>query len=154
VLRGEQSVQSGSYFRSDHFSFAKAGVPALYAGGGSDLREGGTAASKRIREEYGRTRYHAPGDEYDPAVWKLDGTVEDLELLYGVGRELASGGRWPAWYEGTPFRAARDAQMRARPAGGSRCAGGNDLIGDGACGRRRRFRGRHGQATGNLCRWL
>ncbi len=120
VLRGEQSVQSGSYFRSDHFSFAKAGVPALYAGGGSDLREGGTAASKRIREEYGRTRYHAPGDEYDPAVWKLDGTVEDLELLYGVGRELASGDRWPNWYEGNPFKAARDAQMRTRPAGGSR----------------------------------
>ena len=46
--------------------------------------------------------------------------MEDLELLYGVGRELASGDHWPNWYEGNPFRAARDAQMRTRPAGGSR----------------------------------
>ncbi|KAF1688283.1 M28 family metallopeptidase [Pseudoxanthomonas taiwanensis] len=110
-LEGEASVQSGFYFRSDHFNFAKAGVPALYAKGGDDLLEGGTAAGKAFAQEYGAKRYHQPGDEFDPAWWKLDGVVEDLEALYAVGRELAAGDRWPNWYEGNPFKAARDRMM-------------------------------------------
>ena len=110
-LRGEESVQSGFYFRSDHFNFAKAGVPALYAGGGSNLREGGSEAGRKAAEAYGE-RYHGPKDEYDPATWKLDGTVEDLELLYGVGKALSSGDGWPNWYEGNPFKANRDALMK------------------------------------------
>jgi len=112
TLHGETSVQSGFYFRSDHFNFAKAGVPALYADGGEDLRDGGIEAGRRQAEEYGRDRYHGPKDEYDASTWKLDGTVEDLQLLYGVGRELAAGDRWPNWYEGNPFKAARDAMMK------------------------------------------
>ncbi|WP_442682730.1 M28 family metallopeptidase [Stenotrophomonas sp. JC08] len=113
TLRAETSVQSGFYFRSDHFNFAKAGVPALYAGGGEDLREGGIDAGRRAAEAYGKERYHGPKDEYDPLTWKLDGTVEDLELLYGVGKQLASGDAWPNWYEGNPFKAPRDAMMKA-----------------------------------------
>ncbi|MDV3470242.1 M28 family metallopeptidase [Stenotrophomonas sp. C3(2023)] len=116
TLHGETAVQSGFYFRSDHFNFAKAGVPALYADGGEDLREGGVEAGRAAGEDYGRNRYHGPGDEYDPATWKLDGTVEDLQLLYGVGRELAGGERWPNWYEGNPFKAARDAMMKDKAA--------------------------------------
>jgi len=115
TLRAETSVQSGFYFRSDHFNFAKAGVPALYAGGGEDLREGGIDAGRRAAEAYGKERYHGPKDEYDPLTWKLDGTVEDLELLYGVGKQLASGDSWPNWYEGNPFKAPRDAMMKAAP---------------------------------------
>ena len=115
TLRAETSVQSGFYFRSDHFNFAKAGVPALYAGGGEDLREGGIDAGRRAAEAYGKERYHGPKDEYDPLTWKLDGTVEDLELLYGVGKQLASGDAWPNWYEGNPFKAPRDAMMKAAP---------------------------------------
>jgi len=115
TLRAETSVQSGFYFRSDHFNFAKAGVPALYAGGGEDLREGGIDAGRRAAEAYGKERYHGPKDEYDPLAWKLDGTVEDLELLYGVGKQLASGDAWPNWYEGNPFKAPRDAMMKAAP---------------------------------------
>ena len=111
TLHAESSVQSGFYFRSDHFNFAKAGVPALYADGGEDLLNGGTAAGKRVAEEYGRNRYHGPKDEYDSATWKLDGTVEDLQLLYGVGQELAGGESWPNWYDGNPFKAARDRMM-------------------------------------------
>ena len=110
-LRGEESVQSGFYFRSDHFNFAKAGVPALYAGGGGNLREGGSEAGRKAAEAYSE-RYHGPKDEYDPATWKLDGTVEDLELLYGVGKALASGDSWPNWYEGNPFKANRDTMMK------------------------------------------
>lgn len=116
TLHGETSVQSGFYFRSDHFNFAKAGVPALYADGGEDLRDGGVEAGRKAAEAYGRDRYHGPKDEFDPATWKLDGTVEDLQLLYGVGKELAGGDRWPNWYEGNPFKAARDAMMKGKGA--------------------------------------
>jgi Zn-dependent M28 family amino/carboxypeptidase len=111
VLRGEQSVQSGFYFRSDHFNFAKAGVPALYAGGGSDLRNGGTEAGKKAAEAYGRDLYHAPADEYDAANWDVEGAVEDLQVLYGVGKELSAGDTWPNWYDGNPFKANRDAML-------------------------------------------
>ncbi|HYM85754.1 MAG TPA: M28 family metallopeptidase, partial [Pseudoxanthomonas sp.] len=64
TLHGESSVQSGYYFRSDHFNFAKAGVPALYADGGEDLVEGGTEAGKAAGEDYGKNRYHKPADQY------------------------------------------------------------------------------------------
>ncbi|MGE8287570.1 MAG: M28 family metallopeptidase [Stenotrophomonas sp.] len=114
TLHAESSVQSGFYFRSDHFNFAKAGVPALYADGGEDLVEGGIEAGKRAAEAYGKDRYHSPKDEYDPATWKLDGTVEDLQLLYGVGNQLAGGDAWPNWYEGNPFKANRDAMMKSK----------------------------------------
>ncbi len=114
TLHGETSVQSGFYFRSDHFNFAKAGVPALYADGGEDLRDGGVEAGRKAAADYGSNRYHGPKDEYDPATWKLDGTVEDLQLMYGVGKELAGGDRWPNWYEGNPFKAARDTMMKAK----------------------------------------
>ena len=114
TLHGETSVQSGFYFRSDHFNFAKAGVPALYADGGEDLRDGGVEAGRKAAEAYGRDRYHGPKDEFDVATWKLDGTVEDLQLLYGVGKELAGGDRWPNWYEGNPFKAARDEMMKGK----------------------------------------
>ncbi|WP_202845159.1 M28 family metallopeptidase [Luteimonas saliphila] len=108
TLVEEGNPAGGYYFRSDHFNFAKAGVPALYAKGGSDLVEGGTAAGKAASDEYA-SRYHQPSDEIHEG-WKFDGIVEDLELLYAVGLELADGGQWPNWYDGNPFKAARDAQ--------------------------------------------
>ena len=111
TLRGETAVQSGFYFRSDHFNFAKAGVPALYADGGEDLVDGGVEAGRAAAEDYGNNRYHKAGDEYDPASWKLAGTIDDLHALYGVGKVLAGGEQWPNWYEGNPFKAARDGMM-------------------------------------------
>lgn len=114
VLHGEADPQNGAYFRSDHFSFARAGVPALYADGGEDLREGGVAAGRRAAQAYA-ARYHSPADEYDPATWKLDGVVEDLQALYAVGRELVAGGQWPAWSPDSPFKATRERMMAARP---------------------------------------
>lgn len=109
-LRAEATPQSGFYFRSDHFNFAKAGVPALYAKGGDDLVEGGADAGRKAQMDYRDNRYHKPGDQFDPA-WPLDGVVQDLEALHGVGRTLADGAQWPNWREGNPFRAARDKQM-------------------------------------------
>ncbi|MDR6989974.1 M28 family metallopeptidase [Luteimonas sp. 3794] len=114
TLVEEGNTAGGFYFRSDHFNFAKAGVPALYAKGGNDLVDGGTAAGKAATDDYAK-RYHQPSDEYNPD-WNLEGVVQDLEALYGVGRTLADDGQWPNWYEGNPFKAARD-QMRSEAGG-------------------------------------
>jgi Zn-dependent M28 family amino/carboxypeptidase len=125
VLVEESNPAGGFYFRSDHFNFAKAGVPALYAKGGDDLLEGGIEAGKAAGQDYTANRYHKPADEFDPS-WNLAGVIQDLKLLYGVGRELAGGDRWPQWYEGNPFRAEREASMRS--AGGD-AGGGTDAAG-------------------------
>jgi Zn-dependent M28 family amino/carboxypeptidase len=111
TLVEEGNPAGGFYFRSDHFNFAKAGVPALYAKGGSDLLEGGAEAGKLVGEDYAR-RYHQPGDEVHEG-WRFDGIAEDLQLLHAVGQELAAGDTWPNWYEGNPFKAARDTQRAA-----------------------------------------
>ncbi|MBO9829626.1 M28 family peptidase [Xanthomonas sp. A2111] len=113
VLHSEDAPQSGFYFRSDHFNFAKAGVPALYIDGGEDLVDGGIEAGRRAAAEYAK-RYHTPADEYDPATWKLDGVMDDLQAVYDVGKELAAGDSWPNWYSDNPFKAARD-KMMGRP---------------------------------------
>ena len=112
VLAEESNPAGGFYFRSDHFNFAKAGVPALYAKGGGDLVEGGAEAGKAAGAEYAK-RYHQPSDEIHEG-WRYDGIVEDLDALYGVGKDLAAGDRWPNWYAGNPFKAARDAMMAAK----------------------------------------
>jgi Zn-dependent M28 family amino/carboxypeptidase len=108
TLVEEGNPAGGFYFRSDHFNFAKAGVPALYAKGGGDLVQGGSEGGRAASEEYAR-RYHQPGDEIHEG-WRFDGMVEDLDLLHAVGQELAAGSTWPNWYDGNPFKAARDAQ--------------------------------------------
>ena len=107
VLREESSPQSGFYFRSDHFNFAKAGVPALYAKGGDELAAGGMEAGQAAQADYRDHRYHQPGDEYDES-WNLEGAVQDLQALYGVGQVLAGSEQWPRWYEGNPFLAAQE----------------------------------------------
>jgi len=112
VLHAEATPEDGFYFRSDHFNFAKAGVPALYAKGGSDLVEGGVDAGRKAESDYRDNRYHKPGDQFDPS-WKMDGVVQDLEALYGVGRTLAGDEQWPNWYEGNAFRSAHDKLMKS-----------------------------------------
>jgi len=107
VLVEESNPAGGYYFRSDHFNFVKAGVPALYAKGGIDLLDGGVDAGRIAAADYA-ARYHQPSDEVHPG-WKVDGLVQDLEALYGVGRVLADDELWPNWYEGNPFKATRDA---------------------------------------------
>ncbi len=116
VIAGESNTAAGYYFRSDHFNFAKAGVPALYLDSGNDLLEGGSAAGDAAGKDYTENRYHKAGDQYDVATWKLDGIIQDLEAAYSVGETLANGGQWPNWYEGNPFKAARDALRPAASA--------------------------------------
>ncbi|RMH89009.1 M20/M25/M40 family metallo-hydrolase [Lysobacter pythonis] len=113
VLTPESTPEDGFYFRSDHFNFAKAGVPALYAKGGDDLLEGGTEAGHAAEADYRQHRYHKPADQFD-ANWKLDGIVEDLQALYQVGNVVANDGSWPNWRAGSAFRATRDKMMAAK----------------------------------------
>ncbi len=115
TLHAESHPEAGGYFRSDHFNFAKAGVPALNIGTGDDLEEGGTAAGEAAGKDYNEHRYHKAGDQYDPATWKIEGVIDVLNAAYGVGRELAGSQQWPQWYPNNPFKAARDTMM-AKPA--------------------------------------
>ncbi|WP_430446115.1 M28 family metallopeptidase [Sphingorhabdus contaminans] len=103
----EPTPEKGFYYRSDHFSFAKLGVPMVYFEGGDDLVKGGKEAAKAAAEDYEKNRYHAPGDEYDES-WDWSGVMADLRLYYRVGRMLAMTVAWPNWNEGDEFRAIRD----------------------------------------------
>jgi len=112
VVKPEPNPERGSYFRSDHFSFAKLGVPMFDGGAGEDLVVGGEAAGHAATLDYIANRYHKPQDEYDPK-WDWSGAVEDLTLYYRLGRELADGDAWPNWYKTAEFRAIRDKQRAA-----------------------------------------
>jgi len=105
----DPNPEAGYFYRSDHISLAKHGVPMLYADGGEDLREGGTEAGQAAGEDYRANRYHGPADEYS-ADWPMDGMIENVELFYEVGSRLANSDDWPNWYEGNEFRALRDEQ--------------------------------------------
>ncbi|HWH17856.1 MAG TPA: M28 family metallopeptidase [Allosphingosinicella sp.] len=107
TVKNEPTPEAGYYYRSDHFSLAKFGVPMLYAEGGEDLVNGGPAAGRAAAEDYRANRYHQPSDEYDPN-WDWSGALRDLAIYYRIGRELAEGTAWPNWYEGDEFRAIRD----------------------------------------------
>ncbi len=108
VIGTEANPERGSYYRSDHFSFAKLGVPMLDGGSGEDLVTGGTAAGHAAREDYVAHRYHKPQDRYDPR-WDWSGAIQDLGIYYGLGRKLADDtGLWPNWYKTAEFRAIRD----------------------------------------------
>ena len=102
----------GYYFRSDHFNFAKIGIPALYIGTGIDHVEKGKEYGKQLQDEYVAQYYHKPADEYDPTRWNLDGAVDDVQLLYQVGRNLANSTKWPGWKQGSEFKAIRDSYFK------------------------------------------
>ncbi|MEI9851156.1 MAG: M28 family metallopeptidase [Sphingomonas sp.] len=103
----EPTPEKGYYYRSDHFSFAKLGVPMFYGESGEDLVAGGKEAGKKASDDYVENRYHKPQDQYDPN-WNWAGAVEDLTLFYRLGRQLADGNAWPNWYKDAEFRAIRD----------------------------------------------
>jgi len=113
TIRPDPTPSAGSYYRSDHFNFAKAGVPALYPDAGVDNIEHGEAWAKEQAERYRADQYHKPADEYDPN-WNLDGAVQDLDLVFAVGYRLATERTWPNWKSGSEFKARRDSMMAAR----------------------------------------
>lgn len=105
----EPTPEAGLYYRSDHFNFAKVGVPALFTGGGIDHAEQGKSHGKQMQEGYVANYYHKAADEVTDA-WDMEGILEDLKLLFAIGRRLAYTEDWPAWKEGSEFKAARDKQ--------------------------------------------
>ncbi|WP_305805892.1 M28 family metallopeptidase [Stenotrophomonas sp. YIM B06876] len=105
--------EAGLFFRSDHFPFAKRGVPALSYSAGQDWVDGGVAAGKRASDDYTAKRYHQQGDEWQPD-WTFAGAARDLEVVYTLGSQLANSRQWPAWDAAEPFRAVRDASAAER----------------------------------------
>jgi Zn-dependent M28 family amino/carboxypeptidase len=105
--------ETGGFYRSDHFPFAKVGVPAISFSEGLDLVNGGTARGEALASEYNRLHYHQPSDEWQ-AKWDWSGVAENAELLHQVGLRLAKSRDWPNWSADSEFRAARDATAAER----------------------------------------
>jgi Zn-dependent M28 family amino/carboxypeptidase len=105
--------EAGRFFRSDHFSFAKRGVPAISFGSGLQWEQGGVAAGRREIDRFVTENYHQPSDEWH-AEWTFEGMARDLGILYAVGRELADSNAWPNWSSDSEFRAARDQSAAER----------------------------------------
>jgi len=99
--------ETGGFYRSDHFSFAKVGVPAFSFGPGLDLVNGGTAAGEAHAREYNQLHYHQPSDEWS-SKWDYSGVIEDAQLLHMLGERLADSREWPNWSADSEFRAERD----------------------------------------------
>ncbi|MCG8603806.1 M28 family metallopeptidase [bacterium] len=110
VVRPDPEPEKGYFYRSDHFSFAKQGIPSLYADKGIDHVEHGAQWTLEQDSLYTAERYHKPSDEFDPN-WDLSGAIDDLKLLFRVGHRLSNESTFPNWKEGTEFKAKRDADM-------------------------------------------
>jgi Zn-dependent M28 family amino/carboxypeptidase len=107
--------ETGGFYRSDHFSFAKVGVPAISFSPGLDLANGGTSRGEQLSREFNKLHYHQPSDEWH-ADWDWTGVAENAELLHQVGLKLANSRDWPNWSSDSEFRAARDATAAERTA--------------------------------------
>lgn len=105
---------SGGFFRSDHFPFAKKGVPAMYLGGGREHSEFGFEYIKKKNDEWGKTKYHRVTDEYDESYWDLSGAIDDIKTGFLIGHLLSKTSAFPNWNEGTAFRSLRDKMMEAK----------------------------------------
>lgn len=112
ILTAEQTPERGYYYRSDHFSLAKKGVPALSAGGGSMLLNAEQALISKKVKEIVASCYHQTCDEYNEA-WGWDGMIAELQLFFEVGYLLGNTDDWPNWHQGTEFKSARDAMMKS-----------------------------------------
>jgi Zn-dependent M28 family amino/carboxypeptidase len=113
ALAPDQRPEAGYFYRSDHFNFAKAGVPSLYIKSGILLRDEPEGTGKARLDAYQANRYHKPGDEYEDS-WDVGGTIEDLRLLFEVGARVANSESWPEWREGNEFRPAREKSAKSR----------------------------------------
>ena len=116
VATDNPTPEAGFYYRSDHFPFAKQGVPMLYLDGGEDLVDGGREAGEAVSKDYRDNRYHGPKDEFDEN-WDWSGVMADLQLYYRLGRMMAMSTSWPNWVEGDEFRGIRDESCAATNAG-------------------------------------
>jgi Zn-dependent M28 family amino/carboxypeptidase len=114
-IEADPEPEKGFYYRSDHFSFAKQGVPALYVGSGVDYEGKPAGWGLKMRERYVAQDYHKPSDQMkDDWDRQAAGALQDLELLYAVGEAVANSASWPQWRPGTEFKAKRDAMLKKR----------------------------------------
>ena len=100
--------EKGYFFRSDHFNFAKIGIPALYASGSYEGFTMSKEEIKKFRDDFLQNKYHKPTDEYDPETTDLSGAQFDAQLLFNVGYKLANEDYFPKWYESSEFKSARE----------------------------------------------
>jgi Zn-dependent M28 family amino/carboxypeptidase len=108
----EPNPIAGYYFRSDHFNFAKVGIPALYTNIGIDNVEKGKEFGKQLQDDYVAKHYHKPSDELSPDLWKFDGAVDDLSLLFNVGKRISIEKTWPGWKASSEFKPIRDSYKK------------------------------------------
>jgi len=113
IVKPEEHPERGGYYRSDHFNFAKKGVPMLYAESGSDHRELGPDYIKIKSSEYLKNRYHTALDEIEDD-WDLRGLVQDIEMYFAIGLDVADGDTWPEWYKGNEFRSVREHSLNSK----------------------------------------
>jgi Zn-dependent M28 family amino/carboxypeptidase len=113
VLRPDPEPDKGFYYRSDHFSFARQGVPAFNPDQGIDYIGKSPDYGRRVRDVYTEHDYHQPSDIIRPD-WDLSGGVEDLQLLWMVGYDVVQAVKFPEWKPGNEFRARREAALRGR----------------------------------------
>ena len=111
VIKADPEPEKGFFYRSDHFEFAKQGVPALDPDGGDDYINKPAGYGQQKRDEYTTKDYHDLTDEVKPD-WDLTGAVDDLQLLFLVGYNVANGDKWPEWKAGTEFKAKREAMLK------------------------------------------
>jgi Zn-dependent M28 family amino/carboxypeptidase len=104
----DPEAEKGYFFRSDHFNFAKIGIPALYASGSYEGFDKSIDEIKAYNDDYRINKYHQPSDEYNPETTELSGVQLDLELLFNVGLKLSNEDYFPKWYNGSEFEAARE----------------------------------------------
>jgi Zn-dependent M28 family amino/carboxypeptidase len=112
-INPDPNPEKGYFYRSDHISFAKKGVPVLYADDGFDLEIGGIEKGFNEIYDYTNYRYHGVDDEYDPS-WDLEGFEQTINTLFNISFELSNSNDWPNWYEGNEFREIRDAQLMSK----------------------------------------
>lgn len=103
----ESHPEAGLFYRSDHFNFAKIGVPAIFTGSGIDVVGKGKEYGKKLEDDYTSKNYHQPSDNYDPN-WTMEGGISDLKLLFLVGKRMAFSDKWPQWKSGSEFKNIRE----------------------------------------------
>ena len=112
-INPDPNPEKGYFYRSDHISFAKKGVPVLYSDDGFDLQIGGIEKGFSEIYDYTNSRYHGVEDEYD-ASWNLQGFEQTIHTIFNISYALSNSNDWPNWYEGNEFRAIRDKQLSTK----------------------------------------
>src|SRR6184192_1983356 len=111
VMTPNSQPEKGGFYRADHFEFSKRGLPALYTGGGKDFIGKPADFGQQKKDDYTAHHYHQVSDEVNPE-WDLSGAVQDVQLLFEVGYQVANGDKFPEWKPGTEFKAKRDAMLK------------------------------------------